>query len=66
MKSLDEIHDMIASIKPPVRCPYCDHFGNVREGRCQQVGTIVVRGGEAVTVCGCECPTPAQPDGGTQ
>lgn len=57
--------DAAPAINPhaPLRCPYCDHYGLVRDGRCRAVGTIAVQGGEAATTCDCECPTltPAKP-----
>lgn len=48
-----------ASPAAPIRCVYCDHYGNVVNGRCQEIGTVVVQGGEAAMKCDCECVFPA-------
>ena len=42
-----------------IRCVRCGHYGNFVDGRCREVGTIVVQGGEATTICNCECFFPA-------
>lgn len=49
----------------PIRCVLCDHYGNAANGQCQEIGTVVVQGGEAVTRCGCKCvfPGAAKPSG---
>lgn len=30
----------LASPVAPIRCVYCDHYGNVVDGRCQEIGTV--------------------------